>query len=200
MKLMFRCLTLLVLLAGPISAAGAVEPCLPDCETDLWSGTLTTILVLPGGCAVKVEYKERTACGLFNDLYIERIEPLNPNDPSCRALGLLSTKHVVDQVAKILVTIEFDDPHNPPPPGTCETNWRVVAGCWCRKELPGGDCGATRRWGPCDSGSCCLKPYSVCVDPIGSISVTPQPGTSSADCSTATSTCGTESCCESVCD
>lgn len=195
-KTFFITLLLASFAAGPVLA---VEPCLPDCPSSTWSSPLVTLLALPGGCAVKVEYRTRLACGMYNDYYVERIEPVNPNDPACKALGQLSVKEVVNMVAEILITIDFNATHSPPP-GTCQTNWRVVAGCWCRKELPGGNCGATRLWGPCETSSCCLKPYTACVDPIGSISVTPQPGTSSPDCGSAVPTCGQGSTCESVCD
>jgi hypothetical protein len=128
------------------------------------------------GCAVRVKWTSRVACG-NHDVYVEEVTSINPNNPACMACypGALSV--VVDEITKKLLEV---NPMRFPPRrrGECVTNTRVVKGkCWMRHFLNFttdyyNEQHIQSRIQACvGHETCCITNYQVCIDDNGNRTV-----------------------------
>lgn len=165
-----------IMLLGVFSVAGAqgYNPnlCLPDCMSNKFSKPKFVTVTLPNGCMVKVKYSTRTACGVWHDLGIEYIEPLNSDcDP-------LTIKQMLDLATKEMLKqnpMDFPEPDS----GSCTTSWRVVNGaCW-KDSI---SCDGDTIIAACEVTACCLGAYEICKDSVGNVTVTKLGSSQSGEC------------------
>ena len=168
-------------IAMALLSGGAVvaqePPCLPDCFQSPWQAPQNFQVTLPGGCEISVEFVIRFACNVWNDVQILRVEAVEPAHSSCNSYAAMESVDFLALVTKDLLEANpmgFPPPL-PTPPATqsCRSNWRVLKGsCW-RKGFHQKISKVTQGlieipyWQPCSGTSCCLKHYTVCVDPCG---------------------------------
>jgi hypothetical protein len=147
-----------------IAQAQTPDPpaCVPDCPTDLF-GPMQSTLLQVGSCWVTVYWRERLACGIWHDVYIDEFiaTPFGCDTPPYD----LFQKQVV---AALLLA----NPMGFPPDTVgdpCNSNWRVSKGaCWLRDWIliPQPEFVAYR---PCyfQQEICCLERYQVCLTESG---------------------------------
>jgi len=163
-------LLLLTLFATPVVAQNP-GTCVPDCPATPFGPSQFTVVTLPSGCQVLVEYAQRNACHIWWDVAIIKVTPLNA------ACAGLTISQIINQATTALL---IQNPMGfPPLPGQpCATNWRVIKGaCWKEDQNPCGDVALI----PCGE-ACCLQPYTVCVDSTGTRTVTSGPPVQIGQC------------------
>ncbi len=112
---------MLFYLASTPAAAQNPDLCKPDCDSSELDMTRTITLVLPSGCVVRVDYANRKARGMCDDVGIVKIEVIG----NC---GYISgPKDILDRVTDALLA---QNPMNFPLPDTNEyvNSWRVDKG------------------------------------------------------------------------
>lgn len=153
-------------------------PCNPDCPYTPFSlAYLTNIFYLSGcpGCAVRVTYTSRKACGIFQDLQIMRIELMTPPCFGC------PIDAIYRQTLGAIVALDrmgFDPKPGsvkPPTKQKCSTIWRVAHGsCWAQWKFyttNGTHVDSVVIWEPCYNAACCLQPMRVCRDTSDNVTI-----------------------------
>ena len=147
--------------------------CVPDCpEVRFVNDWSYTDMEVCSGCAVRVKWTTRVGCG-NNDVYVEEVTSINPNDPACMACFPGSLSVLVDQIVAKLLEV---NPMGFPPlrRGDCVTNTRVVKGtCWMRhfpdfsSDYYNSPRIQSRIQACVGHENCCITNYQVCIDENG---------------------------------
>lgn len=185
-SVMILCALSLVLASAPTSA----QPCTPDCQPN-WNGPFQVNVFLTSvncpGCAITITYYFRSACNVFNDYSITRIDLSNP----CAGC---TSQEIFEAAFQALLRL------NPagfgPAPGTCATNWRITqSSCWNRWWLIIPEQPPIEILTPCSGSACCLASYRVCKNLAGVVTTITFTGVSSGgNCATAVPVFGTGPC------
>jgi hypothetical protein len=169
--------------------AQGIDGCYPDCENDLWlpvpPAPASAITITVCGVPLEVRYRQRIACNIWYDIYIEAVadDPNTTGNQLAQAMNCFggNMKQLLDAVTDQILTL---NPMGFPPigPGAqCEDNWRVMNGsCWIMVDqtshvppvpssenpvVDPADYNYSDWLQPCESVNCCLEAYRVCYDP-----------------------------------
>lgn len=180
------CWSCIAMCVASVAAYAQSDTCTPDCPDDYWMGPYVDTFNHPTclDCIVQVIYYTRTACGLYHDMQIVRINTIGTGCFVCSSSEIF--QGAIEYVLKNIPT-GFPDIQE----GACVENWRISAmECWTETD----DGEGTVALEPCNMTACCAARYNVCRDRQGVISVTTIAGEANSD------DCNTLPGCFPICD